>query len=606
MSAADAPAESPGLVSVRRASGRGRSACLLVLLVFSLVLGLPGVADAATRYGSVSNSDEMQLDSDWRPQSDWTCKVRAYWAIDGTNAGIAHQGACQRGMLSVEPSQGTTTMSVNFNGVGCGAATTVTMKAGTPTGFFSGTAQAGANYSKRTTLVGAGCEPSEVCVGDVKQVRDNFFDRSIEGTVCANIDLGPKPGQSGKSCAYGTVTKPVVKVNGPYKQVIAGNANGYAHSAEFRASAKTTTGDPYWQSSVPNSARWMAYVVVAPKTAATGNNSYFTGGSMNGTTVFPTTIPYAGNGYHATDTPLGSTKTFSDTFATSGTAQASQSFIASNGEVIGYGIAAVRDGNYWTVPTTATGSTSKGRVGYHDPTACAWYWGKKLTGVEGVEWDEPGGAAEVTDVGTPDPVDPDGNETDPDGTEPVIQPDDPSLLEPLLALISGLLDLLQALIDLVQGIFGVLGEMLAAILGLAAAIGQAFMDAISGLVGLFRDMLSAIFVPSDGFMDSKTSELRDDWDNTSPGRWADAIGMMNPTQTTTSSCAGLPLQVELPGGLDIDERLGEACSGASASAASMVRLALSAIMIVGGLFASARAIGAGLGWTVTTNPAAGA
>jgi len=68
------------------------------------------------------------------------------------------------------------------------------------------------------------------------------------------------------------------------------------------------------------------------------------------------------------------------------------------------------------------------------------------------------------------------------------------------------------------------------------------------------------------------------------------------TVGSASGCGGLPLAVTLPGGVQIDEHIGAACSGSMASAAGVTRAVLTAVVVIGGVFACIRAVGSGLGW----------
>lgn len=104
------------------------------------------------------------------------------------------------------------------------------------------------------------------------------------------------------------------------------------------------------------------------------------------------------------------------------------------------------------------------------------------------------------------------------------------------------------------------------------------------------------FVPPPGSLDTLIGGLKAKWDATAPAQWLGAVQGLSPGPGT-SGCEGLPLNVDLPHGLGVHQHLGEACSGTSASAAAVCRIALSAVAVVGGAFACVRALGSGLGWS---------
>lgn len=111
--------------------------------------------------------------------------------------------------------------------------------------------------------------------------------------------------------------------------------------------------------------------------------------------------------------------------------------------------------------------------------------------------------------------------------------------------------------------------------------------------------LAGLVVPETGYFETKWDGVDAKWAATTPSKYVEEFSSFTPG--SVSGCAGVPLQVTLPGGVGIDERLGAACSGTMATSASVVRAAITAMVVVGGAFACVRALGSGLGW----NPGVG-
>jgi hypothetical protein len=232
----------------------------------------------------------------------------------------------------------------------------------------------------------------------------------------------------------------------------------------------------------------------------------------------------------------------------------------------------------WTLPQSGGAHPY---IGTTDVNHCRWYFGEKVaTGGDRPAFNDPAGPMTgADDEGGEEPA-------------PVIPVDDPpaaetcdfNLSEPSTWLSGGMC----AAVGLLGAIFNLLG-------GLAAAIFGPIVDAIGALVGGILDGIKALFVPSDGYLDNKMQNAQDQWAETSPALWLDGFSSLVPGGV--SGCEGLPLQVGLPGGVDIDESIGAACSGNMANVAALVRIAISAALVIGGGMACVRALGSGFGWS---------
>lgn len=257
-----------------------------------------------------------------------------------------------------------------------------------------------------------------------------------------------------------------------------------------------------------------------------------------------------------------------------------------SGNLYNYGTKPVGVWVYAMAPGGNSGNTSSWRTsnglaqmnlyayGDNDPGNCVFYFGAKFRDVPGT-LDDPQGPLEVdtTPVATPPEAFPPPITPNPDDTEAChFDPLDPS---------SWLAGGMCAAVGLLIKVFGKLKEI-------ATAIG--------GLVESIMDGLLGLFVPDEGFADQAFDQVRADFDNTSLVKWLDALTEMG-DGGAVNGCAGLPLQVEMPGGVMIDEHLGAACSGSAATAAGMVRTALTAVLIVGGGFTCVRVLGQAFGWS---------
>lgn len=209
--------------------------------------------------------------------------------------------------------------------------------------------------------------------------------------------------------------------------------------------------------------------------------------------------------------------------------------------------------------------------GWTDSPKCRFYFGPKIVESATLTGDDPMGTG-VDPYADPPPV---------DYPEPVLDQPDP-IAEPDTDL--GWLGKIWALLDTIwRAIVSGFRSVVNALAGIATAI-------VDGITGAFEGM----FVPADGFLEARYTTLETKWGNTSPAKYADAASGF--TVGAASGCGGLPLNVTLPGGVQINESIGAACSGSMASAAGITRAVLTAVLVVSGMFACVRAVGSGLGW----------
>jgi len=206
--------------------------------------------------------------------------------------------------------------------------------------------------------------------------------------------------------------------------------------------------------------------------------------------------------------------------------------------------------------------------GLTQPPLCRFYYGTKLVDFPNTSADDPG----TIDVLPPE----DEPTAEPTVVTTNVTPDDTGTDNSLLSLLAGLLRLILAAIK--------------AIVGAVKALGTA----IAGIADAILDGIKDFFVPDNGFMNSEYSEIRDAWEATTMWRYVEEVETM--TSGNVSGCNGVPLDLTLAGGVEVHQRIGAACTGTMASVASVVRMVISAGIVVAGTFAVIRIVGAGFGW----------
>lgn len=214
--------------------------------------------------------------------------------------------------------------------------------------------------------------------------------------------------------------------------------------------------------------------------------------------------------------------------------------------------------------------------GWTDPERCRFWVGPRVFNVEGQTGDDPHANLNDPVVVEPPPEPPVLEEP-----EPISEPEDE---ESWLGAIWAILQTIW------KALLSGFSSVVEAVRGVVTALADLAGDIVDGVVAAFE----GVFVPEAGYLDAKWATVDSSWESTSPALYVDAVDSI--TVTGGSDCSGVPLEVTLPGGVDINQNLGRACSGAMASAAGVVRMTLSAVVLVGGLFACVRALGSGLGW----------
>jgi hypothetical protein len=229
----------------------------------------------------------------------------------------------------------------------------------------------------------------------------------------------------------------------------------------------------------------------------------------------------------------------------------------------------------WSLPQAGQDNPFLGTT---DTAHCRWYFGEKIaSGGARPELNDPAGA--LGDI--------EGIEEEPDPAVPapvdVEEPCHFSITDPGSWLSGGMcaaVGLLAEIFYLLGDILGAIGALAQAIGGLAASIAEAIAGVLGEIVQAVEDLLKTLFIPPDGYFEGKVAGMQDAWDQTSPAKYLDALDGLVPGSIT--GCEGLPLNVALPGGIEVDERLGEACDGKMASVAALVRIALSLVLVFAG------------------------
>jgi hypothetical protein len=150
----------------------------------------------------------------------------------------------------------------------------------------------------------------------------------------------------------------------------------------------------------------------------------------------------------------------------------------------------------------------------------------------------------------------------------------------------------QLLGQVVSGVYTVVGAVGGVAGDVVAGVGSAFDASMTTL----SNAIGTMFVPSPGYVDAKVNALSNDWKATQPGAWSTALTGQSFDLSGMSGCGGVPMNVTLPGGVEVSESIGKACSGKMESVASVARLVTSAMLVIFGGLACVRALGSGFGW----------
>lgn len=223
-------------------------------------------------------------------------------------------------------------------------------------------------------------------------------------------------------------------------------------------------------------------------------------------------------------------------------------------------------------PQNVTGGT----LGLTIPEKCLFFFGEKVASVLGNDTDEP---VSGTPLG--------GNPGEPSTASPDIPPhgapagDEAACTfewsDPTTWASGG-----------ICAVVAVLMRIYDTLTGLPAAI----MNKLSGI-------LSDLFIPSNGFMAAQQDSLASSWDGTAVAKWKTAVAGQS-FSGAASGCGGLPVAWSM-GGKDFSFTLLGACTGPMVNVAAVIKLIMTASLVIFGGLTCLRALGSGFGW----NPGVG-
>lgn len=527
---------------------------LCMALAPILVLATPNVAQAATTYGP-GTTIEFEWDSGF--YGSWgRCKVPAFWSWDGTTQHVVIQGArCNLG-FSVDNDHGFGAVfkGADLDGAACSSAVII------------GTTDVASNYwgaSSTTTL--PYCQINSVCYelyGDGGETRFEECTGSLVG--------GPqRPAEQDPECLQGTAKRPVV---GPR---INGGPDYYtARQLSFTIEPKphgTATGT------------WQTYAVLRK---IAGSPPI---GSGSRITLLQA---YSGGGQVAANTDRWSG--YGALTADSGTAlmtvHTSERYSNAQGppaleqwEVVGAGMYRIPPavGSPTANPNSNSSALAAWRIGRNDPGVCSFYWGIQVYDVTSTTTDDTPAGPLVA----PPPVSGGTDTPPPAGDDPSADPvgdnggcEGFSFFNPTTWASAGICAIVGALKSVWEAV-------------------KAVADAIGSLAETIVSAIGGLFIPDPGFFDAKFASLEDSFDDTAPGQYVESVETLTPSGGASGGCSGPSVPIDVMG---IDKTIEplNACSGAAANAAALVKLLLTVGLAVFGAIACVRGIGSGLGWNV--------
>lgn len=249
-------------------------------------------------------------------------------------------------------------------------------------------------------------------------------------------------------------------------------------------------------------------------------------------------------------------------------------------KIIGYTLyeTTVRSSTPGPLPTSQTvGSWAR-----TDPAKCSFYFGPKAFDDLGSNADEPYGAdTSVGNSGEPVVTDP----TPPAVTDPVTPKEDAcqfKLSDPSSWLSGGMC----AAVGLLGEIMRLLINLVQAVIGLPAKI-------VTGLL----DGFAALFVPDQAVMDGVAGTTRASWNSSSVGTMFTSLGSVFSALSFpgNGSCKGPKWDLKV--GTMVDQTMYplDACSGATATAATLFRAGIMLSVILGTAYACLRIMGSAVG-----------
>lgn len=552
-----------GAARAHRGPFRFMVAFLALFMVPVVILATPQVAHAATVFGPEVVVDSMVIDSGL-PKA--TCSFKGYWVVP-PSGNFLNQPHVKVPSVRCDPnwyvdadggldcdSDDCTQIVGSVTGAGCQASSSAPMSGGY--GVFG---------EMRFTLPTT-CEVSEICL-TLDVYANNWNDGSI-GPECVPFAVGIAPeGEAVQDCSLFSLagatatTTPISN----YRYNGVAELEGLIYKAGASPITRPRVSTP---GTIDNSTGGIQIMAVRRRGS---DNSIGVGWTHLQRDIIISSPSTGGM------SPLFAT--WDPGFRADGYQGEPSDYLAS---IIGIQIYPTGLGNTMAQDTLPQDNPTQGFLGVTDPSVCSFYFGEDIAdGVPSTAGpaasDDPAGDVGIGEpaAGGEDP--PNTTEPDDDSTVPTGGGCNFSLGDPDSWLSGGMC----AVVGLLGQALKLLGKVVDGVLGIASAI---------------LDGLADLFVPSDGYLDGKVSALTGDWQDTKPGATVTAFTDQTFDLTGASGCGGIPMQVDLPGGVQIDENIGEACSGTMATVASVVKLVSSLLLVVFGGLAVLRALGSGFGW----------
>lgn len=221
------------------------------------------------------------------------------------------------------------------------------------------------------------------------------------------------------------------------------------------------------------------------------------------------------------------------------------------------------------------------------PSKCYFHFGEKLAEIPTSTEDDPAGPMGVSQQPYTPPADP-GDQT-PDASESGCQGF--SLTDPGSWASAGICAVAR---------------------GLAALVGvmEAVLDAILAVAGAILQGLQALFVPSSGFFEAETADVKDAWAQTPPVVIGSELGSIPGKfvqPASAASCKGPDIPVKVPY-FELDKKLYpfSTCDPDAATVASIAKVCMQIALALGGLLVGARILASAFGVDASLRGGAGA
>ena len=575
--------------SVSRAGIRAAARCMIVFLLLpSLILALSteaAQADGYPLYGDAASTGDYVVNG-VLGQFESTCNTVAYYAADSQySVSVKYKSGCN---YSWEfHNEGDAQWTYAFKGTTQTSSTQCSYN-----GSGSGKNPSGTTVPWVSTA-GDGCAATQMCWA----LHVSDLGPDLDRSGCVPIALGAPPGaqtSTGGVCSDATVQKPV-----PYLA-----PGGWDGGNEGNTYVKGSTSHDVrryaqWHVSVSNtgeaSQEWAAYVIVDP-TGGNGTSAQDPGTVHDGDDFNHSRQTVFWSGDYQNVDPGQSITLSAEAAISDHWDDYNYGYPPAQYAVVGVGI--IRLNQIATVVSqedyrgSSPYGTDAGQVGV--TANCSNYWGAKI--VTDAETGTPAGSIPPIDSTgdgsggdsgggtTGSPTEPTGNPTTPTGSGCNF-----SVTDPTSWAAGGMC-----------AAVGLLGRIWQAIQDVVTAIATLADNIVNGLLGGLSGTLNALFVPSASSTQDDINSLNSAWSNTSIGKWKDAFTNQS-FNLDASGCDGLPVNVDFGHGLAIDQHIGSSCSGPMAGVAPIVKIALSAGLVIFGAMGCLRALGSGFGW----NPGGG-